>query len=118
AISLSLGLSERTGMYDCPVPHNHKHTDALEEIGLWQKCLSDQGVESIILLGHSRGGNQTAWYASELKEGSPVKGTILIAPASNVIDYMAADYKKRYEVGLAPLVEKANKLVADARATP
>ncbi|OOZ16577.1 hypothetical protein BOW28_10010 [Solemya velum gill symbiont] len=114
-ISLSLGLSERTGMYDCPVPHNHKHTDAIEEIGLWQQWLTGQGVDSIILLGHSRGGNQTAWYASELKEGSPVKGTVLIAPASNGFDYLAADYKKRYEVDLAPLVEKANKLVADGK---
>ncbi|WP_179117302.1 alpha/beta fold hydrolase [Solemya velum gill symbiont] len=115
SISLSLGLSERTGMYDCPVPHNHKHTDAIEEIGLWQQWLTGQGVDSIILLGHSRGGNQTAWYASELKEGSPVKGTVLIAPASNGFDYLAADYKKRYEVDLAPLVEKANKLVADGK---
>ncbi len=115
SISLSLGLSERTGMYDCPVPHNHKHTDALDEIGIWQEWITDQGVESIILLGHSRGGNQTAWYASELKEGSPVKGVILIAPASNRIDYLAADYKKRYEVDLAPLVEKANKLIADGK---
>lgn len=65
AINLSLGLDNRQGFYDCTVPHSHKHEDAVNEIGLWLNWLQQQGVKQVVLLGHSRGGNQTAWYATE-----------------------------------------------------
>ena len=35
AITLSLGISDRKGIYDCAQPHRHLHTDALDEISAW-----------------------------------------------------------------------------------
>ena len=49
AISLSLGLDDRTGMYDCATPHRHRHADALGEIGAWLRWLKEQGAEPVSL---------------------------------------------------------------------
>jgi pimeloyl-ACP methyl ester carboxylesterase len=108
AINLSLGLSRRSGMYDCAVPHTHKHTDALDEIGLWLDWLKQQGVQSVVLLGHSRGGNQTAWFAAE-RDDALVRSVVLIAPATWDQGYAAKDYQKRYKKALAPLLAQAEK---------
>ena len=51
-------------MYDCATPHTHRHADAVEEIGAWLGWLQSQGVAKVALLGHSRGGNQTARFAA------------------------------------------------------
>ena len=63
------------------------------------------------MLGHSRGGNQTAWYAAE--QADPVVSkVILVAPATWSQDYAARDYKKRYGAELRPLLQRAKALVA------
>ena len=110
AINLSLGLSDRKGMYDCAVPHTHKHTDALDEIGLWLGWLKKQGVKSVVLLGHSRGGNQTAWFAAERDEAA-ISKVVLVAPQIWSEEKNSKGYKKSYNTELAPVLEKAQKLV-------
>ncbi len=112
AINLSLGLSNREGMYDCSVPHTHKHTDALDEIGLWLGWLKQQGVKSVALLGHSRGGNQTAWFAAERDE-SAISKVVLIAPQVWDEKKNGQGYQKSYGKALAPVLAKAEKLVAE-----
>ena len=114
AITLSLGLSERTGMYDCKVPHTHKHTDALDEIGLWLDWLKGQGAQNVILMGHSRGGNQTAWFAAE-RPDPVVKKVVLIAPQTWDEQEQAASYKEHYGVPLAPLLTKAEAMSANGK---
>ena len=110
AINLSLGLDDRHGMYDCKVPHTHKHTDAIDEIGLWLEWLQKKGAEQVTLMGHSRGGNQTAWFASE--EDDPViNKVILVAPMTWSRDSSMAGYKKRYGKELKPLLLRADKMV-------
>ncbi len=54
AINLSLGLNDRHGPYDCATSHAHKHEDAVKEIGAWLGWLKKQGVNQVVLLGHSR----------------------------------------------------------------
>ncbi len=110
SISLSLGLSDREGMYDCQTSHTHLHTDAVTEIGLWHDWLKKQGVENVILLGHSRGGNQTARYAASINDES-VNHVYLLAPQVLTNEYNHQDYEKRYKKPLAPLVEKAQKML-------
>ncbi|MDH5361194.1 MAG: alpha/beta hydrolase, partial [Gammaproteobacteria bacterium] len=56
SINLSLGLDSRHGMYDCNVPHRHKHQDAMQEIDGWIKWLGSKNAGPVVLLGHSRGG--------------------------------------------------------------
>ena len=110
APTLSLGLSDRAGMYPCDTPHTHKHTDALGEIALWLDWLRGQGVSDAVLLGHSRGGNQTAWFAAEHKDPL-VRKIILIAPGVWEEGMWEADYEKSYKQSLSPLLERAQTLV-------
>lgn len=111
AINLSLGQNDRpAAMYDCAVPHKHLHTDAVGEIGAWVGWLKQQGATKIALLGHSRGGNQTARYAAG--QPDPVIGQVfLVAPQTWQAGYNAKDYQKRYNTPLKPLLAKANSLV-------
>lgn len=114
SINLSLGLSDREGMYDCAVPHTHKHTDAVDEIGTWLDWLKGKGVKEVVLLGHSRGGNQTARFAAA-HDSAAISGVILVAPQTWSKGYEAKSYKARYNKQLAPLLAKAEKLVAEGK---
>ena len=114
AINLSLGLSNREGMYDCAIPHTHKHTDALDEIGLWLEWLKAQGVKSVVLLGHSRGGNQTAWFAAE-RDQDAISKVMLIAPQVWDAEKNARGYQKSYGKELAPIQAKAEQLVGEGK---
>jgi pimeloyl-ACP methyl ester carboxylesterase len=114
SMTLSLGVDKRRGMYDCATPHRHKHTDAVDEIGAWLGWLQSQGVAKVALLGHSRGGNQTARFAAAHPD-APVTAVILVAPQTWGEAYAAEDYQKRYGKELAPLVERARQLEAESR---
>ncbi len=114
AINLSLGLDNRHGMYDCAVTHTHKHTDAMGEIGVWLDWLKGKGVSDVILLGHSRGGNQTAWFAVE-NDDPVIKKVVLVAPMTFDPAKVAKSYKARYKTDLGPLLARAEKLVKEGR---
>jgi pimeloyl-ACP methyl ester carboxylesterase len=109
AINLSLGVDNRHGMYDCKVTHRHRNDDAADEIGAWVDWLKTQGAQRVALLGHSRGGAQTALYAAE-REHALVKAVVLMAPATRE-NTDAAGYQERYQKPLAPVLEQARKLV-------
>jgi pimeloyl-ACP methyl ester carboxylesterase len=111
ALTLSLGLDARTGMYDCAVPHRHKHEDALDEIGLWLDWLKAQGASEITLMGHSRGGNQTAWFAAERMDPA-IKTVALLAPATSDRQKEVTAFESRFGTPLQPILDKASALVA------
>lgn len=115
AINLSLGQDNRqSAFYDCATPHRHRHTDALDEIGAWSGWLQQQGVENIVLLGHSRGGNQTAWFAAQ--QDKPIfSHVVLIAPQTWSMKYARDDYQKRYNKDLGPLLDKVNGLIKSGK---
>ncbi len=111
AINLSLGLNGRTSaMYDCATPHVHRHEDAVKEISAWVEWLKFEDVKNIVLLGHSRGGNQTARYAANAPDKA-VSRVILLAPQTWSEKYAARDYEKRYGKPLQPILDKALALV-------
>jgi len=115
AINLSLGLDNRAAsMYDCATPHTHKHTDAVDEIGAWLGWLKAQGARQVALLGHSRGGNQTARFAAA-SDDPVVTAVFLVAPQTWDADHVAQDYRKRYGTDLFPLLAKAEQMVADGK---
>ncbi len=114
AINLSLGLSDREGMYDCKVAHTHKHTDAVEEIGLWLDWLKQQGVGKVVLLGHSRGGNQTARYLIE-QDSDLIQGAVFIAPQTWSPDKSSKSYQKRYGKPLPPVLAQAEQWVSEGK---
>lgn len=111
APTLSLGLSRRAGMYDCKVPHTHRHADALDEIGLWLNWLKAQGAKTVTLAGHSRGGAQTAWFAAT-HDDPVVDKVVLIAPATWDADKTAKGFASAHKADLAGVLAKAKALVA------
>ena len=116
SMTLSLGLDNRHGMYECATPHSHQHTDAVAEIGAWLGWLQGQGAAKVALLGHSRGGNQSARFAVEHPE-VPVNAVILIAPQTwNEAD-AEQDYRQRYGKELAPRLAQARQLAGEGRAS-
>lgn len=108
AINLSLGVNDREGMYDCSTPHTHKHMDAVAEIGLWVDWLKQQGDNRIVLMGHSRGGNQTALYAAGQSDPRVV-AQILIAPQTWSEADATAEYEARFKQPLHPLIAAASE---------
>ena len=65
------------------------------------------------LLGHSRGGAQTALYAAK-QDNSMVQAVVLMAPAT-IENNDAVDYYKRFNMPLLPKLEVAQKLVKEGR---
>ncbi len=114
AINLGLGVDNRRGMYDCTVPITSLNTDALDEIGLWLNWLKSQGADNIALMGHSRGGNQTAWFAAE-RFDPIIKKIVLLAPATWTEKDAKETYKKRFGFSADAMLAKAEKLVATGK---
>ncbi len=109
SINLSLGISNRLGMYDCKSTHRHRFDDANDEIGAWIGWLERQGVKQVTLLGHSRGGLQTALFAAE-NDRPLVKSVVLLAPDTQATNDGIA-YQQRHNTPLAPILKKAQELV-------
>jgi pimeloyl-ACP methyl ester carboxylesterase len=97
-------------MLACDQTQRHRHADAIAELATWVSWLEDQGRQSFLLLGHSRGTNQVARYATTESQVSPA-GLILVAPP--VWDAVAASdaYAERAGQPLEPLVARATQLV-------
>lgn len=115
AINLGFGIDKRHGMYDCGVTHTHQHTDALDEISVWMGWLKEKGASKVTLLGHSRGGNQTAWFAAE-HDDPVIKYIVLLAPQIWNEKAASENYKKKYGKDLKPILEKAQALVKAGKA--
>lgn len=110
SLTLSLGLDQRRGMYDCAQPHRHRHEDALKEIGAWLTWLQSQGLtKPLILLGHSRGGNQAARFAAAHPEAA-LSHLVLLAPQTWTETGTADDYQQRFGKPLPPLLERASQM--------
>ncbi|WP_051928701.1 alpha/beta hydrolase [Thermopetrobacter sp. TC1] len=106
AINLSLGISNRHNMYDCNQPMRHRHEDAVAEIAAWVDWLKTQGAKTIWLFGHSRGGNQVAWYAATRADPA-VKKVVLLAPMTFDADRAAKTYQTRFGTPLGPMLDQA-----------
>ncbi len=111
AINLSLGVDDRHGALACDVPHAHRDGDALDEIGAWLDWLKARGAERVVLLGHSRGGNQTARFAAE-RDTPQLEAVVLIAPGTWDTAEVATGYQERFGVPLSMRLEEARDRVA------
>ncbi|MFC1673176.1 alpha/beta hydrolase [Pseudomonadota bacterium] len=110
APTLSLGVDMRKGPYDCAVPITHKHTDAMAEMGEWLNWLKGEGATSVAVMGHSRGGNQTAWFAAREDDPTITKVILWAAQTWTMAD-TAAGFKKRHGRDLAGAFTEAQALV-------
>jgi pimeloyl-ACP methyl ester carboxylesterase len=110
-VNLSYAVDKRPSeMLDCTIEHKHKHEDAVAELDTWMNWLKEQGASKVTILGHSRGGNQVAWYAAE-KDSALLEKVIAIAPATWDAAHAATEYAERYKKPLADIMSEAQKLV-------
>jgi pimeloyl-ACP methyl ester carboxylesterase len=115
ALTLSLGVDKRVGMYDCAVPHRHRHVEAVDEIGSWVGWLKGQGAAKVAVLGHSRGGNQTALYALD-RPDPVVSKVVLLAPMTwNEADDKA-QFQARHGKPMDKPLNEARRLVKAGKA--
>ena len=117
ALTLSLGVSDRKGMYDCAQPHRHGNQQAAAEIGAWVDWAAKQGAVKVGVLGHSRGGAQVAYYAAQAGDRLPavVQKLVLAAPATFDRTKANEDYRSRYGGDLNAVMDRAAALVAGAK---
>ncbi len=108
AITLTLGLNKRHGMFDCSIEQDHRHDDAVEEIAAWIGWLKAKGATQIVLAGHGRGGAQAALYAKKKadKIDKAVTKLVLISPLAQTFESAEADYAAR---GRGVLIERATQ---------
>jgi pimeloyl-ACP methyl ester carboxylesterase len=111
AITLSLGIDDRRGPYDCATPHRHMLDDTAREIGAWTRWAKARGAARVDLAGHSRGGAQAA-YAVATGATTDVRRLVLIAPTTFDAGEVVTGYEKTFGLPLAPLLAGATGLVA------
>jgi pimeloyl-ACP methyl ester carboxylesterase len=105
AITLSLGVSDRQGFMSCDTVIKANHADAAAEINRWvefAKTLSDH----IVLVGHSRGGNQVMLYQQQF-QAPEVERLVLIAPMTWNAAESAAGYEAQVGRPLADVMAQA-----------
>ena len=112
AHTLTMGVDRRVGLYDCATPNRYLHEDALPEIAAWIAWLVAKDARPVSLLGHSRGGNQVAWFAAERAKGSIAK-LVLIAPSINrTLEMAVENYQKRYNADLTAILKRADSYIS------
>ena len=111
-ITLSLGIDARRGMYDCALAHRHRQSGAADEIAAWVRWLGAHGARRIALMGHSRGGNQTARFAAEADHPAVV-AVVLLAPATRNAEVAARRYAAAGGGELASVLERARRAEPD-----
>lgn len=116
AITLTLGLENRQGIFDCAVEQDHRNEDAVVELGAWIGWLKEQGAANITLAGHARGGNQVAIYAAK-EPDKAVKRLVLIAPNADTALSLETQYSQNFQQPLQPVLAQAEKLVAEDEST-
>lgn len=116
SITLSLGLNERRGLFNCALEQDHRNEDAAVEIGRWIEWLKSQGASSVTLAGHGRGGNQVAIYAAKSPD-KVVKRLVLIAPIADRPATLSQQFSLRFRQPLEPILAQAQKDVDEGNAT-
>ena len=106
SITLSLGVSNRSGMMNCDVVQNHVQGDGFGEIDAWLGFLRRSGSQRIILMGHSRGGRRVARYAVE-KAAKGIDRIVLLAPATWNEMRAKTRFKERFNRDLDELIKTA-----------
>lgn len=106
AITLSLGIDDRQGPRACDVLHDYALAGVRRELLLWLAWLDGHGAKPIDLIGFSRGGAEIALVVRDL---SPVRKVVLVAPAFASADELAEGYQRSFGQPLGPLLDAARE---------
>jgi hypothetical protein len=118
AITLSLGMDARRKPFDCGFDHDHRDSDAAQEIAAWVQWLVAQGARAVVLVGEGRGALQVALEAPAQDAGTgpsadpatAVRGLVVIAPSPSDPPSRAADFRSRYGTDLGPVLAEAHRV--------
>ena len=108
AITLSLGVDNRQGFFDCKSPIVHGHDEAIEEIHAWYLFLREQGYSKVVLMAHSRGGAQAALYQQRYPQDS-LAALVLVAPMTWQQDVEEKAYHDEHGVNLNQLLAQVEQ---------
>lgn len=128
AITLGLDIDARRKPFDCAFEHDHRDSDAAQEIGVWVQWLTSQGAKAVVLAGVGRGALQVAMQVdvpdvstdpagsltSAPAAGPAVRGLVLIAPAPSDPTARTADYRARFAGDLGQVLAEARRIAGDA----
>ncbi|MBQ0720082.1 MAG: alpha/beta fold hydrolase [Gammaproteobacteria bacterium] len=115
AITLSLGINNRRGFFDCKSPIVQSHEAAVEEIHAWYLFMREQGYSKVVLIAHSRGGAQAALYQQSYPQDE-LAALVLIAPMTWREDLEAKAYKEKFGLELHGLLAAAEQYRQEGRA--
>jgi len=76
--SLSLGVGNRRKSLSCEAPHTHTLQGDLEELDRWVDWLLKKGHHSMLLVGHSWGGQHALAYAAQYPQ-RPIVGVVAVS---------------------------------------
>ena len=108
APTLSLGQDNRQGFLACAPELTPNHAAALAEIDHWMGYLERQGWQSVVVVGHSRGGAQVAWYQASMS--NPLVAELaLLAPMAWRHSEVAAAYDAQSAVPLTAVLAAAEQ---------
>jgi pimeloyl-ACP methyl ester carboxylesterase len=107
AINLSLGQNDRQGFLSCDAPIIANHAEAAAEIDHWVHFLALRWPH-IVLVGHSRGGNQVMLYNQQFGSAD-VEALVLLAPMTWNQASATQDYTDKYQVNLNEVLDKARQ---------
>lgn len=111
--TLSMGISRRTGAYDCSVPiRGTKHGDGAD-ITAWFNWLKAKGASNISLMGHSRGAVQSATVAAD-NALDGLASVVMLAPSAGQshTDYLA-NYNQRNKSDISILLAIAKEMISN-----
>jgi pimeloyl-ACP methyl ester carboxylesterase len=83
--SLSLGVGNRKKSLSCEAIHKHTLQADIEEIDRWVDWLQEKGHKSVVLVGHSWGGQHGLAYVSNYRE-RPVKALVAVSLVGTRVD--------------------------------
>ena len=111
AITLSLGVDARRGMFDCSGLHDYTQRSTGGEINAWVAWLQARGAGRVTLAGHSRGAGTVVERAAAGLHPL-VDRLLLLAPLSDTHAELAENYRRSYGGDLDALIAGAKRSVA------
>lgn len=108
AITLSLGVNDRQGFFDCESPVVQGHEAAIDELHAWYLFLREQGYSNVVLIAHSRGGAQAALYQQYYPQDK-LSALVLLAPMTWQQGVEEKAYHDKYGVNLNKQLAQADQ---------
>ena len=115
AITLSMGIDDRRGSYECTTPHRYLFQDAVDEGLAWLAWLKTQGTGPVVMLGHSLGANQVLKLTVEHYDPQ-ISALVLLSPMTMGVERLHDAYRARYRENLDKVIGQAKALIASGKA--